>query len=268
MVHTYRCYKELVAAYWKSRFVHPLSPVIHTVGLGLIYFSSFLGLWIILERLDMDTIGYWTRGQIVFIYGLSLAAYGVRCLFFIPFTDLGTHINSGAFDRFLLRPVNSFVQIMGTRFDPGSFAHIGFGLLMIWIFRGEYGFDWTPSAFLWLGLAIISGGVAQGAITVVIGTCGFFMQNTGSLNDLYGNLRNFVWYPVTLFNRFIQFVLFFVIPLAFSSYVPAGVLLSNAEYDALPIFIWRMLLLVPFLLLALSYQFWKFGLSRYKSTGS
>lgn len=260
------CYRKLVGAYWKSRFVHPISPIIHTIGLGLTYFSSFLGLWIVLDR--FGSIGGWSKGQIVFIYGISLASYGIRCLFFIPFTDLPALINQGNFDRFLLRPLNPFVQIMGNRFDPGSFAHLGVGILTIFIFRNETGVDWNFSALLWTFLALCSAGLVQGAITVAISVCGFFMQNVDSLNGLYGNLRAFIQYPVTLYNRFVQAVLFFVIPLAFASYVPAGAVLSNAEYNAWPDWFWRVLLLSGPVFLALVYRLWLFGIRRYQSTGS
>jgi ABC-2 type transport system permease protein len=266
MRHTFVCYGKLVGAYWKSRFVHPLSPILHTIGLGLTYFSSFLGLWIILDR--FGSIGGWSKGQIVFIYGISLASYGIRCLFFIPFTDLPPLINQGAFDRFLLRPVNAFVQVMGSRFDPGSFAHLGVGIITIVIFHDAMGIEWNVVSIFWTFLAICSAGLTQGAITAVIGTCGFFLQSTGGLNGLYGNLRSFISYPVTLYNRFVQGVLFFVIPLAFASYVPAGAVLSNAEYDALPRAVWRLLLLAGPAFVFLAYRFWLFGARRYQSSGS
>jgi ABC-2 type transport system permease protein len=266
MQDAFVCYRKLVGAYWKSRFVHPISPILHTFGLGLVYFSSFLGLWILLER--FGAIGGWSKGQIVFIYGISLASYGIRCLFFIPFTDLPPLINQGNFDRFLLRPVNPFVQVMGSRFDPGSFAHLGVGILMILIFHDSMGVDWNFSSLFWTGLAICSAGLVQGAITVAIGVCAFFLQSTGALNGLYGNLRSFIRYPVTLYNRAVQAVLFFVVPLAFASYVPAGAVLSHPEYAAYPRFVWRLLLLAGPALLALVYRFWLFGVRHYQSTGS
>jgi ABC-2 type transport system permease protein len=266
MGQAFFCYRKLVGAYWKSRFVHPISPVIHTIGLGLTYFSSFLGLWIVLDR--FGAIGGWGKGQIVFIYGISLASYGIRCLFFIPFTDLPPMINQGNFDRCLLRPVNPFIQVMGSRFDPGSFAHLGVGILMIFLFRKDMGVSWNLPALCWTALALCSAGLTQGAITVVIGTSAFFLQSTGALNGLYGNLRSFIRYPVTLYNRTVQAVLFFVIPLAFASYVPAGVVLSNEEYDAAPRFFWRLLLLAGPAFLVLAYRFWLFGIRRYQSTGS
>jgi ABC-2 type transport system permease protein len=266
MRRTFFCYRELVGAYWKSRFVHPISPIIHTIGLGLGYFSSFLGLWIILER--FGNIGGWEKGQIVFIYGLALASYGIRCLFFIPFTDLPPLINQGNFDRFLLRPVNPFVQVMGNRFDPGSFAHLTVGIVMIVIFRRDMGVVWDLPALFWTFLAICSAGLAQGAITIAISTCAFFLQEVSSLNGMYGSLRSFISYPITFYNRVIQFILFFMVPLAFASYVPAGAVLSNPEYDAIPRYAWRLLLLAGPALLALAYRFWLVGIRHYQSTGS
>ena len=266
MRRAFLCYRKLVGAYWKSRFVHPISPIIHTIGLGLTYFSSFLGLWIILDR--FGSIGGWSKGQIVFIWGINLTSYGIRCLFFIPFTDLPALINQGSFDRFLLRPINPFIQIMGNRFDPGSFAHMGVGLLPIIIFRNEMGVNWDMAAIFWTILAFCGAGLVQGAITIAISVAGFFLQNVNSLNGLYQNLRSFIQYPVTLYNRVVQGVLFFVIPLAFASYVPAGAVLSNVEYDAYPRWIWRVLLLTGPVLLVLVYRLWLFGIRRYQSTGS
>jgi ABC-2 type transport system permease protein len=77
-----------------------------------------------------------------------------------------------------------------------------------------------------------------------------------------------VLYPLTIFNRTLQFVLTFLVPVAFMGYYPAAALLNRAgEVPFHPVLAY----LTPaagLVSLVLAYAFWQLGLDRYQSTGS
>jgi len=266
MIHSLKCYILLVKAYLESRFVHRLSPIIHVFGLSCMYTTNFLGVWIILQR--FNTLGDWTKGQIIFIYSFALISYGIRCLFFLPFTNVSRWVISGEFDRILVRPINPIIHLMGNRFDVGSFSYLILGGAIFFIFKNDFQIIWNMNSIFWLILAILSSGLLQGAITMLICTLAFYIKDVSGMNDLYKNLRNFIWYPITLFNKVIQFILVFIFPLAFASYVPAGIFLSHKDYDIFPASVWKLSLLVSVFLFGIALAFWKKGVNHYESTGS
>jgi ABC-2 type transport system permease protein len=63
-------------------------------------------------------------------------------------------------------------------------------------------------------------------------------------------------------------LLSFILPLAFASYVPAGIFLDNQEYSTLPKWIWRLSILFGLVFFMIAYAFWKKALKHYQSTGS
>ena len=264
--YSLKCYALLVGAYLESRFVHKISPILHVFGLGCFHVSTFLGVWIILQR--FDSIGTWPKGHIIFIYSFALISYALRCFFFLPFTNISQLVISGDFDRILVRPLNPIIHLMGNRFDVGSFSYLILGFAIFFIYLDDYGIVWTPELIFWFILALLSAGLIQGDITMLMCVLAFYIKDISGLNALYKNLRNFIWYPITLFNRVIQFILVFLFPLAFASFIPAGIFLSHEEYDIFPDYVWKLSLLVSVFLFAVALKLWKRGIKHYESSGS
>jgi ABC-2 type transport system permease protein len=256
----------LTKAYLTGGLIHKFSPALYLFGLTMVYLSSFLSVWIILSK--FGTINDWTLGQIVFIYMICLISYGLRCMFFMQFAELGNLVKNGELDRVLVRPVNPLVHIMGSRFEAGGLSHIFAGSFLFVMFYKQFQIDWTLMNIFYFGLAIVSAALVQGAITIIIGTCSFFLVDIGGINALYKSLREFTFYPVTLYNGVVKFALFFVIPLAFASYVPAGPFLNHPEFLYFPKWFWRVLLLSGVVFIGIAYRFWKFGIKYYQSTGN
>lgn len=266
MRHELYCYIRLIGAYIRGRTVHRFGILLYIFGIMLVYLSSFAGIWVILNR--FHTIGDWEFGQIAFIYILTLISYGVRNLFLIQFRNLSTMVKMGEIDQILIRPMNPFLYIMGNRFELGGFSHITLGMVLLFLLRDQFGIVWNLTNLIYIVLAILSAALVQGAITVAIGTTAFFITDATGLATFYNGLREFIWYPVTLYNNVIKFILFLVCPLAFASYVPAGIFLDHPEYLILPPWVWKASLLVGLVLFVGAYQFWKLGLRKYHSTGS
>jgi ABC-2 type transport system permease protein len=75
-------------------------------------------------------------------------------------------------------------------------------------------------------------------------------------------------YPLTLYRDWFRRFFTFVVPLAFVSYVPAGVLLDKPTSPALPLAARWASPLVGVAFLGVALAVWRFGERRYQSTGS
>jgi ABC-2 type transport system permease protein len=95
-------------------------------------------------------------------------------------------------------------------------------------------------------------------------TTAFWTGTSRSAVWLFFRVSNFRKYPFEIFALSIQVVLVTLIPIAFASYFPASFLLGKEGFET-----WKLVTpLVGPLFYFLAYEFWKYGLSKYSSTGS
>ncbi len=261
-----KSYFHSIKLYIKSTLIFRGSLSLFFIGLFVLYFTSFAGIWILLHK--FKSISYWTFGQIIFIFSLSLISYGVRNLLFFQFRLVGNMVKNGEIDRHLLKPINTVLSIMGSRLEIGGLVHIFLGIVLLIFFKKEIDISYTFVNSTWLILVIFCGSLVQGGITIIIGTMAFFIVDTRGLDQLYNGFREFIWYPINMYDKFIQAILIFIIPLAFVSFFPAGIFLENEFYGSYPTFVWKILLLVNVIFFIASIRFFYFGLKKYNSTGS
>jgi ABC-2 type transport system permease protein len=266
MKHTVKCCLKLIDARIRGQLIHRLSLIPWFLGLMSGYIASFAGIWVVMSR--FGTIHYWTLEQIAFIYALNMLAYGLRSMFFATFTEISTWIKRGEMDTVLIKPMNPMVYVVGAGYQAGGVAHLLVGVLLFLLFFDHFPVVWTPVNILFFILAIISGALVYAAISIAIAACAFFMVETGGLRSMFHSFREFMWYPVTLYNKMIVVILLTIVPMAFANYVPAGVFLDNPEYDAFPLWFWMISLLAGPVFFALSYWFWNRGINHYQSTGT
>lgn len=261
-----KCYFALIKAYIAGSLLGKWSLCLYILGIFLMYLSSFIGLWLIMRRFHY--INGWAFGDILIIFSISLISYGFRNLFFIQFRRLGIMIKDGSLAVILTRPLNPFLYIMGNRFELGGISHVTLGILLLFIFKKEINVAWGIHNLVYFGLALISATLVQGGVTVFIGSTAFFLTETTGLDRIYNGMREFIWYPISLYNTLLKVVLFCIVPLAFASYVPAGIFLNKPEYQQYPKWIWEASLLAGLVIFLLAYKFWEFSLNRYQSTGT
>lgn len=261
-----KSYLHSIKLYIKSILVFRGSLPLFFIGLFFLYFTSFAGIWILLNRFTQ--IGDWTFNEIIFIFTSSLISYGIRNLIFFQFRLLGDMVKAGEIDRHLVRPINPIISIMGTRLEIGGLVHIILGGMIFYYYRDIVGIDWTLANIAWLLIILIAGAIVQGGITIIIGSMAFFIVDTRGLDELYNGFREFIWYPINMYDKVIQVILIFIMPLAFVSFFPAGVLINNPFYSNYPTYIWKCLLLVNLLIFIGAVRFFYYGLRNYTSTGS
>ena len=112
--------------------------------------------------------------------------------------------------------------------------------------------EWAVAlAAVFCGAAIITG------IKLFYTTFAFWVKRSQSYVYTAYNFNEFCYYPITIYNRAVQFFLTFVVPFAVTSYFPAAYLLGKGKlFQGL------------FLPVIIAVVFWKKGLAHYESAGS
>jgi ABC-2 type transport system permease protein len=190
--------------------------------------TDFVGIWAIVNRFFV--IGGWTFPEVAVLYGIIHMGFGIAEGIARGFDTFGRSIFSGEFDRILLRPVGTVLQ-MSVRI-----IHV---LKIGRFLQGFVVFFW---GFTTLGLPLISFKMALVALSVLGVVClfyglfvmkaalAFWTTETLRATDVttYGG-REVGQFPMHIFPT--AFRLFFtaVIPVACVAYIPAAAVVGKSS---------------------------------------
>lgn len=248
--------------HFKSEMQHKASFLFLTIGNFLMQFSTFLGVYFMFY-LFHDVDGF-TYAQVLLCFAVVIMAFSLAEMFGSGFERLSRMLANGEFDRALVRPRNITFQILVSRM---SFFRIGAtaqaAIVFFWAIPNS-GVVWTRDKIFTLSLMVICGSLIFSMLFLIQATFAFFTtEGLEFMNILTYGGRDHGRYPYSIYGVEVLRFLTFVIPLALFQYYPLLYILdieSSAFYMLTPLL--GLLLFIP------SYVFFRFGLSRYKSTGS
>lgn len=225
-------------------------------------FTVFLGIFFMFQRFHQ--VEGFSYEQVILCYSIILMSFSLAQLFASGFKVFDSMIANGEFDRILCRPRNEIFQVLAFRID---FVRLGMffqGIVML-----AYGLyacyvDWNILRVLALVLMILCGFVLFSALFLLEGGIAFFtLKGLEFMNIFtYGALEHGK-YPLSIYGKGMLAFCTFVIPYALIQYYPLTYILGmsdNGWFVALPLL--ACLFVVP------CWLFWRFGVHRYKSTGS
>lgn len=260
-------YAGIYAALWKN-----------SVTRETMFKGNFL-LWIIVEvvwfalqlsfigviYLHTDTIGSWTKWQVVLLVGASHFIQQLyQAFFLVNCVNLSELVRQGKLDFLLMLPVNSRFVVSLRQVDLGGFVNAASAAaVMIYAARQ---IPISPTAFQ------IAGFLSLCLVGILIHYCLMFMLATVSFwtvraqGIVYGyyNLFNIARMPDEAFTGIFRGVFTFVLPVLLVSNVPVRVLTDTLNSSG-----WLFLLLGMALVCgAVSEWVWRLSLRHYTSASS
>ena len=237
------------------------------IGVGLAFqITGFLFIWVVLSR--FHSLGGWSLGDIAFLYGLRLTAHGLWLIPLNRLVELDEEVRQGRFDVYLVRPLNPLLQFTTIRFRINVLGDVVGGVVLFAAATRLVGIDWSPPAVGYLALALIGGAALEGSLQLACSAMAFRWLDTWGLrlmlDDVFSNFGN---YPLHIFGGVSQWLLTFVLPLAFVAYLPATVLLHRtAELSIHPLFAYLAPLVGAACFIA-ACCFWMRQMRNYQSSG-
>ena len=231
----------------------------------LIYpFTLFAGVYILMD--GFGEIGGWTIPEITFCFGSLLISYAVAEAFARGF-DLFSHmVRTGSFDRVLVRPRGTVLQVLGAKFEVNRVGKLISSIgLYIW---GIYNLDiaWTADKIIVAAGMMISGIVVFSGIFILAAVwCFWTITGTELMNILTDGTREMARFPLNVYDSKIIRFFIFIVPIASANFLPLMYITDKVNENAW-LYAWSPVLgclfIIPCILL------WKFGVRHYKSTGS
>ncbi|MEK8132312.1 ABC-2 family transporter protein [Paenibacillus filicis] len=259
-----RLYVLLIRASIRSRMQYKFNFVLSSMLVALIQVSEFLMLAIIMNK--FGAMRGWSLYEVGYLYAVMTLAKALYRTFANEVHNLEKYLVGGELDQLLTRPVPILFALFTQNFRllPGEFIQGSFvvGWALHGMVRsGQIGWIAIPYTLL----AILTGAVILFSIGLATATLGFWMTRITELQNFTEDAaRTAAQYPLVLYPGWMKSMLLFVIPVGFVSYVPSLFILRG-EYGG-----WLLAVTGAAALLCLgaSLQFWRYGLTKYQSTGS
>ena len=263
MLDGLRLYGRYIDISFRSQMQYRASFVMLSVGHGLMTGLEFLGIWVLFDRFAaLDT---WSLPEVAFFYGLINIAFALCDAFSRGFDLFASTVKSGDFDRLLLRPRSTALQLAGQELTLKRIGRLTQGLVVLLWAAHALDLTWTPDKLLLALLTVLGGACLFYGLIVLQATLAFWTTESLEIVNTvtYGGVET-AQYPLAIYRAWFRRFFTYVIPLACVSYYPAlGILERPDPLGSGLLFQW----LAPVaLFFAVCLRVWQ--VRHYRSTGS
>jgi len=257
-----RLYLKFFGIHFKSQMQYKMSFFMTLMGQFLVSFTAFLGILFMFSRFN-EVEGF-TLQQVLLCFSVVLLAFSLAECFGRGFDMFPRMIGNGEFDRALVRPRSVVFQVIASKVE---FTRIGRVLQAVVVFCYAIpasDVSWTADKIVVLVMMILCGSIIFFCLFIIYAAFSFFtIEGLEFMNILTDGGREFGRYPFAVYGNGVLRFLTYIIPLALFQYYPLLYLIgaeTGIFYMLTPVL--GLLFVFP------AYAFWRFGLRRYKSTGS
>lgn len=250
--------------YWKSRLIYKTDFLLGFIGQAISLGTSLAFLTLLFTQ--VDSIQGWSYIEMLFLAGLGGFIMNLHHIFLFNIFHLGQdYIIKGKFDRFLVRPLNPLFQVYADGVSDNNLSKLLVNIGLIAYTSQYIGIELlTPIKAVYGLFAIISGVLIFASAYLIFATTAFWTGRSEAAIWLIFQMSDFRKYPFGIFGGAVQIILVTLIPIAFATFFPASFFLEKAGWHT-----WQMAALIAGpIFYFIAYQFWKFGLENYSSTGS
>jgi len=246
----------------QSQMQYKSSFFFNVLGQFGVSFTTFLSISFLFNR--FDSVGGFTYEEVLICFAMILIAFALAEFTGRGFDRFPALLGNGGFDRALVRPRNVVFQVLASQADFARLGRVIQAVAVLIYALPRSGIVWTWDNILTLCLMIVCGSFLFFGLFVLYAAFSFFtIEGLEFMNVLTDGGREHGRLPFSVYGDGVLKFLTYVVPLALVQYYPLLYLTGREKsifYALTPVL--ALLFLLP------CYLFFKFGMSRYKSTGS
>jgi ABC-2 type transport system permease protein len=261
-----RLYLRFVAIGLRSKLQYRASAVMQAVGSLLISAIEFMGVWALFHR--FGRLASWTLPEAALLYGLAELSFAVSDLAGRGFDGFPSLVSTGDFDRILVRPRSTILQLAGQELALKSVGRAAQALAVLGWAASALGVHWSVARCALLLAAVVGGVCLFFGISVVQATLAFWtIESLEIINAFsYGGVEA-GHYPMTIYRPWFRRFFTFVVPLGCICYLPALAIMDRQDPLGAPSAMRWLSPLAGGLFLLAAFRFWRVGVRRYLSGG-
>ena len=232
------------------------------LGKAILSAGMFFSIFIMFQR--YDSVGGFTFEEILLCGSAVLMSFAIAECFARGFDTFASVIGNGEFDRIMVRPRNEIFLVLANKMELSNLGRLVQAVVILIYAIAAGDVNWTPDKVLTFVLMVVSGVIVFSSLFLIYAGITFFtLEGLEFMNIFTDGGREFGQYPLGIYGDAILKFYTFIIPTALFQYYPLLYILERETS------ILYMLAPIPAMLFILpSYAFWRFGVRRYKSTGS
>jgi ABC-2 type transport system permease protein len=260
-------YFRLVAQSLRAQLSYRASFVAYLFAAFLATGGEFAAMYLAFRR--FGSLGGWRLQDAALLYGIVGTGLALADMLTTGFDNHGESVRRGDFDRVLLRPRGTVLQLFGKELTLRRAGRVLQALLVLgWsIHELEHGLSFAKVYLL--VTAVLATVCIFVALWIVQATIAFWTVQTQEMMNVltYGGC-DAGSHPVHIYDKWLRRLFLGIVPIASVSYFPALVLLGRADpFTNSAVLPYLAPLLGP-LFLAAALGFWRLGVRHYTSTGS
>ncbi|MCL1829904.1 MAG: ABC-2 family transporter protein [Oscillospiraceae bacterium] len=259
-----KLYMKYVFLLLKSQMQYMSSFIMMVISQFFTPFALLAGIYFLFER--FGSIGGYSMFEVFLCYSIIGMCFSIATCFARGFDVFANMIRTGSFDRILVRPRSTVLQILGGNLDLKRVGHFIHSILLLVIAIMQAPIDWSITKGIVLFNMIVSGTLIFSAVYLLQATAAFWTTEALEVANIFTHgIKEHASYPLDIFPKWITVFFTFIIPFGTVNYLPLEFILDRTEGSPL------IYLLIPFaggLFILPCLMFWQFGIKKYTSTGS
>jgi ABC-2 type transport system permease protein len=268
MLDAIRLYGHYIAISIRAQMQYRASFIMLAAGGFLTSGLEIIGIWALFER--FKSLGGWRLEEVALFYGLVNVAFPISEAVARGFDTFPELVKSGEFDRFLLRPRSTALQVAARELQLVRIGRFAQGLIVLLWAASALNVQWTTARLALVVFAVLGGACLFGGLFILQATLAFWTtEGLEVMNSFtYGGTQT-GQYPLSIYRPWFRRFFTFIVPLACVSYFPALAILGREDPIAAspPWFGW-LAPLIGVAFLGVCLQVWKLGVRHYTSAGS
>jgi ABC-2 type transport system permease protein len=251
----------------RGQLQYRASVAMGTLGVLVITASEFVAVWALFDRFGQ--LRGWTLPEVALFYGMISITWALCDAISRGFDTFGTLVNSGGFDRVLLRPRSTVLQLLAQDLMLRRAGRLLQGVAVLGYAAAAGAIDWTLGRAALLVGSIACGICAFLGLMILQATSTFWTVEGLEVWSAFTNGgQTMSQYPLPIYRSWFRGIFTYIIPLACVNYFPGLAILGRSDpLGTPPVLGWVAPLAGPvFLIVCL--QVWRIGVRHYRSTGS
>lgn len=259
-----KLYFRYLEVFLKSEMQYRASFVMLSIGQFFVIFSTFASVIFLFQK--FGSLKGWNLYEVALCFAVIHIAFSISECCARGFDSFSKNVVNGDFDRILVRPRSTIVQVMGSKFEFNRIGRLIQGLcILIWAVS-NLSIKWTIFKVITLILMIASGTFIFTGVFILGATLSFWtIQGIEVVNIFTDGGRDLAQYPLNIYKDWARKFFTFILPFGCVNYLPLMFILDRANqnnflYMITPLY--GMIFIIPCIWI------WSFGVKHYKSTGS
>lgn len=259
-------YKAVLASRIRAQRSYRASFVLDLVGSLLIGVTEFAEVWVIFH--NVTVLGGLDFNAILLVFGLSNLGFSVADLLVGHLDRLPTFIRAGTVDVFYLRPQPVLAQLMTCEFSLRRLARISVALAALTAGLVRCQIDWGVDTVALLVLGTVCGSAIFAGLFVCAASLQFFLVNGAELTNSFTYGGSYAAsQPASIFPTPLKMIFGYLIPVAFTAYLPTLAILDLPGPPGLPDWLAWLLPVAALWVWTLALALWRWGSRHYQGGG-